>query len=266
MSFELDRYEPIAFHTHPELMRAAEAQTAVLPSDPARLAPVMPSELPPSSLVADGGNALRSSFLRSAPGQSSDARREGSEPAPAAPAPEPIAAYLIGMAATPLLRSSLADFLDAAGARRDVRVSVGVAAGRQVSWVLRDRVPYGVRAMPRYPEAAPAPDPGAALAATAAAVVADAVDDPGRRQLVVLVWEGPPEPAALPASLRSALVLHCSDAVLTPPATNGTAGSWILARSRPGPRPSLLGHAGRLLDRWEAFADPPAGLWLGRLP
>jgi hypothetical protein len=142
-----------------------------------------------------------------------------------------------------------------------VRVSVGVAAGRQVSWVLRDQVPYGVRVMPRYPEAEPGPDPGAALAAAAAAVAADAADDPERRQLVVLVWDRPPEPAVVPASLRSALVLHCSDTVLTLPAANGTGGStWILARSRPGPRPSLLGHAGRLLDRWEAFADPPAGL------
>ena len=84
---------------------------------------------------------------------------------------------------------------------------------------------------------------------------------------MVLVWDRPPEPARRPASLTSALVLHCADTVLTPPATNGTAGSgWILARSRPGPQPSLLGHAGRLLDRWEAFADPPAGLWLGRWP
>jgi hypothetical protein len=58
-------------------------------------------------------------------------------------------------------------------------------------------------------------------------------------------------------------VLHCSDTVLTPSAANGTVGSaWVLARSRPGPRPSLLGHAGRLLNRWEAFADPPAGLRL----
>ena len=30
MSFTLDRYEPVAFHTHPGLMRAADAQTAVL--------------------------------------------------------------------------------------------------------------------------------------------------------------------------------------------------------------------------------------------
>ena len=42
MSFALDRYEPVAFHIHPEVMRAADAQTAVLPSDPARLAPVAP--------------------------------------------------------------------------------------------------------------------------------------------------------------------------------------------------------------------------------
>ena len=265
VSFALDRYEPVAFHTHPDLMRAAEAQTMVLPSDSARLAPVAPSELPSSSLFADGKNALRSSFLRSAPGHSSDARR--ADPAPAPPAPEPIAAYLVGMDATPLLRAYLADFLDAAGPRRDVRVSVGVAAGAEVAWLLRDQVPYGVRALPHYPDGGPPPDTGAALAATAAAVVADAADEPRRRQLVVLLWDRPPEDLALPPELTSALVLHCVDAVLALPTSNGTSRvPWVLARSRPGPRPSLLAHAGKLLDRWESFADPPAGLWLGRLP
>ena len=169
------------------------------------------------------------------------------------------------MNATSVLRASLADFLDAAGDRRDVRVSVGVATGRQVTWVLRDEVPYGVRAMPRYPDLGPAPDPSAALAAVSAAVVADATDPPAlrRRQLVVLVWDRWPEPVATPVSLRSALLLHCVDAVLSPPASNGSGGSsWILARTRPGPRPSLLAHTGRLLDRWEDFVAVPAGLAL----
>jgi hypothetical protein len=59
-------------------------------------------------------------------------------------------------------------------------------------------------------------------------------------------------------------VLHCVDAVLTPPAGNGSGGtSWILARTRPGPRPSLLAHTGRLFDRWEDFVAVPAGLVLG---
>ena len=177
--------------------------------------------------------------------------------------PEPLAAYLVGMDATSVLGASLADFLDAAGSRRDVRVSVGVATGRQVAWVLRDQVPYGVRAMPRYPDLGPTPDPSAALAAVSAAVLADATDAPARRQLVVLVWDRWPEPVAAPVSLRSALVLHCVDAVLSPPASNGTgSSSWILGRTRPGPQPSLLAHTGRLLDRWEDFVAVPAGLVL----
>jgi hypothetical protein len=182
--------------------------------------------------------------------------------------PEPIAAYLVGMDSTPLLRSSLADFLDAAGARRDVRVSVGVAAGRQVSWVLRDKVPFGVRAMPRYPDGGAAPDPEAALAAAASAAVTDAEDHPDRRQLVVLLWNRPPEPVAVPASLRSALVLHCVDLVLALPTPNGTGGSaWVLARARSGSPRSLLTHVGRLLDTWEAFtAAVPSDLVLAQLP
>ena len=244
MSFALDRYEPVAFHTHPELMRAAEAQTAVLhPAAPPPMAP-LPSVAKPTPVSPPS-------------------------PAPAAPAPptpapaEPIAAYLVGMHATPLLRAHLADFLDAAGSRRDVRVSVGVAAGPEVSWVLRDQVPYRVRAMPHYPEAGPPLGLDAALAAVAAAAVADAADEPERRQLVVLLWDRPPEVAPPPAALRNALVLHCVDAVLPTSATNGTGGSsWVLARSRPGPRPSLLAHAGRLLDRWEAFIPLPPGLEL----
>jgi hypothetical protein len=263
VSFALDRYEPVAFHTHPELMRAAEASTAVQhPVGP----PPMPAPTPTPQTVLTPSPAPESSPV-SAPAAEPTPVSTPSHTPPAPAPPEPIAAYLVGMDATPLLRAQLADFLDAAGSRRDVRVSVGVAAGRKVSWVLRDQVPYGVRALPRYPDGGPASDPHAALAAAAAAVVADAAGDPNRRQLVVLLGDRPPEPVALPAPLRSALVLHCVDAVLSPPTSNGAVGScWVLARSRPGPRPALLAHAGLLLDRWEAFADLPPGLWLGPLP
>ena len=90
---------------------------------------------------------------------------------------------------------------------------------------------------------------------------------PARRQLVVLLWDRPPEAVALPPILASALVLHCADAVLTLPAANGTSGAaWVLARSRPGPRPSLLAQVGALLDGWDSFAQLPPGLELGRLP
>ena len=273
MSFALDRYEPVAFHTHPELMRAAEAQTAVLQPSTA--------PMPPPGPAFGTAPAVAPAPVSSPPRPVSSPPSVGaptaavpvaevtavSLPTPAAPAPPPaalpIAAYLIGMNATPLLRSSLADFLDAAGSRRDARVSVGVATGGQVCWVLRDQVPYGVRALPTYPDVGPAPDSAAALAAAAATVVADAADVPGRRQLVVLLGDRPPETAALPAPLRSALVLHCVDAVLSPPASTAARGNvWVLARSRPGRLPSLLGHAGRLLDTWEPFVAVPPGLVL----
>jgi hypothetical protein len=279
MSFALDRYEPIAFHLHPELMRAAEAQTAVLrpaatttPAPALELAvvpPAAPPAAPPPPRSTDPSPAASTAppttpapptavpVVEVAPVSASSPAERAAAP------PEPIAAYLIAMTDTSLLRASLADFLDAAGSRRDVRVSVGVATGRQVTWVLRDQVPYGVRAMPRYPDPGAAAEPDAALAAASAAVTADAAADPARRQLVVLLWDRWPDPVTPPAALRSALVLHCVDAVLMPPGGNGaSAAAWILARTRPGPRPSLLAHTGRLLDRWELFGAVPPGLVL----
>jgi hypothetical protein len=257
MSFALDRYEPVAFHTHPDLMRAAEAQTEVLHAG----AP------PPMSAPAPTPQPVRTPSPAPAPVAEPSPVFPPTQAPPAPVTPEPIAAYLVGMDATPLLRAHLADFLDAAGTRRDVRVSVGLAAGGDVVWVLRDQVPYGVRALPRYPDLTPMSDVSAALAATAAAMTADGTGEPGRRQLVVLLWDRCPEPVERPPALASTLVLHCVDAVLSPPPTNGVGGgSWVLARSRPGLRPSLLAHAGLLLDGWESFADPPVGLWLGRLP
>ena len=184
MSFRLDRYEPVAFHTHPELMRAADAQTAVLhPAAPSPAAAPLLRQSRPQCLSPWPGlrRCRRPPRCPRRPLWPRRPRRSPaavSPPAPALAPPAPIAAYVVGMDATAVLRSSLADFLDAGGARRDVRVSVGVAAGAQVSWVLRDRVPYGVRAMPRYPETGPELDPDAALAATVAAVAADAAADP----------------------------------------------------------------------------------------
>lgn len=275
MTFSLDRYEPVALHLHPELMRAAEAQTAVLhpaaTSTPpvTRAPPAAPTPLPPPPL-ADPSPAASAAPPRPTTSPTAAPVVEVTPVSPPTPAegtpapPEPIAAYLVAMTDASPLRASLADFLDAAGSRRDVRVSVGVAAGRQVTWVLRDQVPYGVRAMPRYPDPGAAAEPDAALAAAAVAVTADAAEEPARRQLVVLLWDRWPDPVTPPAALRSALVLHCVDAVLTPAGGNGSgAACWILARTRPGPRPSLLAHTARLLDRWEAFGAVPPGLVLG---
>ena len=230
MTFALDTYEPVSFHTYPALMRAAEARTEVLQ-------PVEPSNL-------------------SEPGV-----------ATAAPVPEksvPVVAYLVGIGATAVLREQLADFLDAAGARRDVRVSVGVSGASTVSWVLRDAVPYGVRALPRYPPDTSAADPQAALEA-AGAVLAEDAPNSSDRQLVVLVWDRPPTPVRLPASLATALVLHCVDAVLDQPPPDGQGPCWQLWRSRPRPPRSLMAQAGRLLAGWDAFTEIPDGLVLTRL-
>lgn len=229
VSFALDRYQPIAFHRQPELMRAAPA-------------PLPPPVAAPSAAPAPAAVPA---------------------PAPPAPATEPIAAYVVGIDATATLRGQLTNFLDAAGARLDVRVSVGVADGPEVVWVLRDQVPAQVRALPRYPATRPA-DAAAALAETAGVVAGDADVHPARRRLVVLVWDRPPAPVALPPGLASALVLHCADAVVPVP-INGAAGPWLLSRSRPGVRSGVLAQAGRLLDDWAAFAAVPADLLLSRL-
>ena len=79
MSFGLDRYEPVAFHTHPDLMRAAEAQTAVLhPAGPPPMAsappvgavtPVSPQTPAPAARppTAPGHSAARGPQPRSLP-------------------------------------------------------------------------------------------------------------------------------------------------------------------------------------------------------
>ena len=182
-----------------------------------------------------------------------------------APVEVPVAAYLVGVDATAVLRSQLADFLDAAGTRGDVRVSVGVSSGPRVGWVLRDAMPYRVRAMPRYPSDTAAADPQAALDAVATVLAGDASAGPDRRKLVVLAWGRPPAPVRLPAHLASAVVLHCVDAVLDRPPPEVREPSWLLSRSRPRPPRPVLAHAGRLLAGWEAFTEVPDSLVLTRL-
>ena len=230
MTFALDTYEPVAFHTYPALMRAAEARTEVLH-------PALPTHLSEPDVA------------RATPVSDESA---------------PVAAYLVGIGATTVLRQQLGDFLDAAGARRDVRVSVGVSGGSTVEWVLRDAVPYGVRALPHYPQDTSAADPQAALDVVGAVLADDASTSPDRR-LVVLVWDRPPTPVRLPGSLASALVLHCVDTVLDRPPPDGRGPCWLLWRSRPRPPRSLLAQAGRLLTGWDAFTEIPDGLVLARL-
>jgi hypothetical protein len=250
VTFALDGYEPVAFHTYPALMRAAEARTEVLgPAEPVA-GPTMPAE--PRVAAAEP--------VQAAP--------QPAEPvaAPRMPVqPAPVAAYLVGIDGTAVLRHQLADFLDAAGARQDVRVSVGVSSGSTVEWVLRDAVPYGVRALPRYPPETLAGDPAAALELVGRVLAGDALSAPDRRRLLVLVWGGPPVPVRLPGHRASALVLHCVDVVLDRLPPNGWGSSWLLTRSRPRPSRSLLAHAGRLLTGWDAFTEVPDGLVLTRL-
>jgi hypothetical protein len=246
VTFALDRYEPVAYHTYPALMRAADARTEVLrPADPVTGPPV---RVTPPVVSA----------------QPADAPTLPAQPVAAPKTPsQPVAAYLVGMDATSVLRQQLADFLDAAGARRDVWVSVGVGSGSSIEWVLRDAVPYGVRALPQYPDTEPVADAAAAVAAAATAVAADAVDQPDRRRLLVLVWGRPPAGVRLPGSLASALVLHCVDAELDR-LPDGWGPSWLLSRSRPRPRRSPLAQVGELLNSWEAFREMPDGLVLAR--
>jgi hypothetical protein len=231
VTFTLDHYEPVALHANPALMRAAGARTELLrPAEPA----VAPTLL--------------------------------SQPVPVPKAPsQPVEAYLVGIEATALLQQQLADFLDSAGGRRDVWVSVGVAGGSSLEWVLRSAVPYGVRALPRYPVTGPVIDVAAAMGAAAAAIATDATDQPDRRRLLMLIWGRPPTAVDLPASLASVLVLHCVDAQLDRLPPDGWGPCWLLSRSRPRPRRSLLAHAGQLLTGWEAFREVPDGLTVARL-
>jgi hypothetical protein len=235
VTFTLDGYEPVAFHTYPALMRAADAHTEVL--HPA-------TDLSASTVAMATTQADRS--------------------APETPT-KPVQAYVVGIDATAVLREQLADFLDAAGPRRDVWVSVGVGSGSSIDWVLRTAVPYGVRALPRYPDTEPLVDPAAVVAAAASAVATDSSDQADRRRLLIVVWGRPPSAVRLPASPASALILHCVDAELGWLPADGWGPSLLLSRSRARPRRSLLAQAGRLLTGWEAFREMPDGLVLARL-
>ena len=207
MSFRLDRYEPVAFHTHPELMRAAEAQTA--------------GAAPGRTIAGRGVAALGRAAHGACPRGPAYAAVAGHPAVPADPcgravpgvprrrcrrrlrpwrhprrSPRTSSAWTPPLCCAPRWPTS------------STRAARGGTSGSASAWRTAhrcrgcsgDQVPYGVRAMPRYPETGPALDPDAALAATVAAVAADAADDPGRRQLVVLVWDRPPEPVA-PAGL-----------------------------------------------------------------
>jgi hypothetical protein len=247
VTFTLDHYEPVALHTYPALMRAAIDRTELLQPAGRVAAPTMPIEPAVSSA------------------EPADVPTAPAEPVAARETPaQPVDAYLVGIAATAVLRQQLADFLDAAGARRDIRVSVGVGSGSAVEWVLRSAVPYRVRALPRYPAAEPV-DAAAVVAAAARVVGVDAADQPDRRRLLILVWGGAPAAVRLPDPALRGLVLHCSDAELERLPAEEWGPCWLLSRSRSRPRRSLLAQAGQLLSGWEAFREMPDGLVLTRL-
>ena len=117
VTFTLDHYEPIAFHTYPALMRAAGNPTEVLRPAVPVAAPTVPME--PRVSSAEPGHALTTT----------------AQPVEVGKAPaQPVDAYLVGIDATAVLRQQLADFLDVAGVRGDVRVTVGVGSGSGVDW------------------------------------------------------------------------------------------------------------------------------------
>ncbi len=227
-SFSLATYQPIAFHAYPELMRARRA------------APPAPAEPAPSSAAPQEAESVRAA--RGVQGGSS-----------------PVAQHVtvLGICAADRLRDGLAAFLDSAGRRRDVRVSVGIAGAPGVEWVLRETVPYDVRALPQYP-----PDGGAAAYGSAMPVAPPDAELDGSRLLVV-VWGTEPRPITWVGPQRPDLVVHCLDWVVEPAQLQmlGTSGAQVvLSRTVPAARPSLLGHCGRLLTSWAAFQDVPRGL------
>ena len=180
------------------------------------------------------------------------------EPAPAEPG---VSATVLGIGATLLLRTGLSGFLDCAGRRRDVRVSVGVAGSPEVEWLLRDVVPYDVRALPRYPVDGVAAN-GSALP------LAPPEAEPGGYRLLVVVWGTEPRTMTWAGAQRPDLVVHCLDWVVEPAQLRLLAGpdtQVVLSRTVPAARPSLLEHCGRLLTGWAAFQDVPRGLVLTSL-
>ena len=168
---------------------------------------------------------------------------------------------MLGICATALLRANLSAFLDGAGRRRDVRVSVGVAGPPGVEWVLRDVVPFGVRALPRYPA-----DGVTAYASTLPVAPPEA--EPDGHRLLVVVWGTEPRRLTWVGSQPPELVVHCLDRVVEPAELRALAGPGsqiVLSRTAPGARPGLLAHCGRLLTGWAAFQDVPRGLVLTQL-
>ena len=252
-------------------MRAAEAQTAVLhPADAAvRTGGAAAVSEPPRSSPTDSASPATPVSVdrvpESGPGPASDARR--ADPCPGSRRPSRSPRTWSGWTPPRCCARTLADFLDAAGvsARRAGQRRRGGRC-RRCPGCCGTRCPTAYapcRAIPR-PDRRPTPTPRWPRPPRAA--VADAADDPGRRQLVVLLWDRPPEAvrAAGRAGVRPGAALRRRGAQPVRDQRRRRV-PWVLARSRPGPRPSLLAHAGRLLDRWEAFAEP-AGRPLVRPP
>ena len=132
-----------------------------------------------------------------------------------------------------------------------------------VEWVLRDQVPYGVRAMPRYPAETATGDPAAVLAAVGAAVAADAADA-ARRGAGWSSWSGTGRRIRFACRPRWPRRWCCTAS--TPCSTGQPPdgqGAVLAAGAVTAPvRRSLLAHAGRLLTGWDAFAEVPDGLVL----
>ena len=124
--------------------------------------------------------------------------------------------------------------------------------------MLRDVVPFEVRALPRYP--ADGTVSYGAGAYGSALPVAPPEAEPDGRRLLVVVWGTEPRPLTWAGALRPDLVVHCLDWVVEPAQLRnlGEAGRQVvLSRTVPGVRPGLLAHCGRLLTDGAAFQDVP---------
>ena len=165
---------------------------------------------------------------------------------------------VLGICATALLRAELSAFLDGAGRRRDVRVSVGVAGPPGVEWVLRDVVPFGVRALPRYPAdggdgVREHPAGGAAGGRAGRAPAA-------RRGL------GNRAPADSPGLARSPRSWWCTASTgwssrRSCGCSPGRDAQIVLSRTAPGARPGLLGALRPVADQLGRV--PGRAAWAG---
>lgn len=237
-----------------------------------------------ASRTTEPGDEFPSRVPAPPPRQAQTGRAQTGQ-APARPPESPtstFAVYVVAVgSATDDLYRELPGFLDRAGRRRDPRVSVGYLGPAGLLWPIRTAVPYDIRVLPRYPDRADAArvGTGAVLRTVLEAVRSDRAE-PSRppHAILLLLWgaecsaEAGPSGAAADDVLD--LVVQCHPHPLQHPDPRAV-GMWspvpsarrnyLLTRTGPAARTSLLAHCGRLFDGWSAFTAPPAGVALTEL-